>query len=144
MFEKVKEYWNRNENFLSGHISIGNLTIYGRNAMHWGVNFHTKKYGYICFRLPLPCFGKWWPLYFYCSPNATPWASTFMLGRKHDRNNWCRARIRYSCFGHNFEVHGWNEEYDCENYEILRGINRMVDSRQYTYWQFQKKHPEND
>ena len=69
--------------FLSGHISIGNLTIYGRNAMHWGVTLYTKKYGYICFRLPFRCFGKWWPLYFYCSPNATPLAATFMIGRKN-------------------------------------------------------------
>lgn len=144
MLQRIKDYWQSNENFLSGHISIGNLTIYGRNAMHWGVNLYTKKYGYICFRLPLPCFGRWWPLYFYCSPNATPWASTFMLGRKHDQENWCRARIRYSCFGHNFEVHGWNKDYNCENYAILRGINRMVGSTQCGYWYFQKRHPESD
>lgn len=57
-----------------GYITIGKrLTIYGDNAMHWGVTFHTKKYGYVCFRLPFRSRGKWWPLYLYCSPNATPW-----------------------------------------------------------------------
>lgn len=73
------------EKKLSGHVTIGNLTIYGANAMHWGVTYWTKRWGYICFRLPLPCFGRWWPLYFYVSPNATPWAATFKLGKKHFR-----------------------------------------------------------
>lgn len=130
--------------FLSGHISIGNLTIYGRNAMHWGVTLYTKKYGYICFRLPFRCFGGWWPLYFYLSPNATPWAATFMLGRKAHPADWVKSRIRYSCFGHNFEVHGWNEEFGCENYVILRGINRLVDDWPHGYYLWQMGHPEND
>lgn len=142
MFNKIKDYFCRNEDFMSGHIDIGNLIIYGRNAMHWGVCIRTKKYGYICFRLPLPCFGRWYPLYFYCSPNATPWAATFMLGRKHSKDNWCKSRIRYSCLGHNFEVDGWNEEYGCTNYDILRGINRMIDSGSYIYQQYQKEHPD--
>ena len=128
--------------FLSGHLSIGNLTIYGRNAMHWGVTFYTKKYGYICFRLPFRCFGSWWPLYFYCSPNATPWAATFILGRKAHPDDWIKSRIRYSCFGHNFDVHGINEEYGCENYEILRGINRSVSGWTFDYWLYQQEYPE--
>jgi hypothetical protein len=67
------------ENFLGGHISIGPITIYGENAMHWAVNIRTKRWGWICFRLPVRCFGSWWPMYFYCSPNATPQKSTFCL-----------------------------------------------------------------
>lgn len=49
MWSKLKHYmkWK----FMTGHFSIGSLTVYGRNAMHWGVQLHTKKYGYICFRL---------------------------------------------------------------------------------------------
>lgn len=123
-----------------GHISIGNLTIYSRDtAMHGAINLYTKKYGYICLRLPY----KKIPFYLYFSPNGTPWAATFYIGRKSDREEWVKSRIRYSCFGHNFPVHGWNEEYECENYEILRGINRSVDWTKYSYWKYQKDHPEN-
>ena len=102
-------------NFLTGHISIGRVVIYGRNAMHWGVTIYTKKYGYICFRLPFTCFGKWWSLYYYLSPNATPWAATYMLGRKHDHRDWALSRIRFNKFGHNF-----NSD---DNYDELRKIN---------------------
>ena len=63
-----------------GHLNVGPITIYGRNAMHWAVNIRSK-WGWICFRLPFRCFGRWWPLYFYISPNATPQDATFMLGR---------------------------------------------------------------
>lgn len=43
------------ENFMSGHVSFGPVTIFGENAMHWAVNIKTKRWGYICFRLPLRC-----------------------------------------------------------------------------------------
>jgi len=69
------------ENFMGGHVSIFNITIYGENAMHWGVTISTKRWGYICFRLPVRCFGDWHKLYFYCSPNATPSSATFTLGK---------------------------------------------------------------
>lgn len=67
------------ENFLGGYLSLGPVVVYGENAMHWAVNINTKRFGYICFRLPVPCFGKWWPLYFYCSPDATPQSATHWL-----------------------------------------------------------------
>ena len=89
------------ENFLGGHLSFGRVTMYGENAMHWGVTIWTKKWGYVCFRLPLRCFGQWWPLYFYLSPNGTPWASTFYLGNKTKRRE---AKIRRDKFGHNFNT----------------------------------------
>ena len=139
MFKKIKHYFKYD--FLSGHIKIGKLTIYGRNAMHWGCTLYTKKYGYICWRLPFLCDGRWWPLYFYCSPNATPWAATFMLGKKHDKDEWVRSRIRYAVLGHNFDLdEGHNEEYDIDNYYILQGINIMVDSNTYTYASFAREH----
>jgi len=69
-------FWDRH---FGGHIAIGPVTIYGENAMHWAVNIRTKRWGYVCFRLPLRCFGRWLPLYFYCSPNATPGAATFII-----------------------------------------------------------------
>lgn len=113
---------------IGGHKSIGELTIYGDNAMHFGMTYWTKKYGYICFRLPIFCgivdyflYGdklRWWPLYFYVSPNATPWASTFMIGKKHDVDDWTLARVRKRRFGHNFNTDIHQEE--------LRKINNII------------------
>jgi hypothetical protein len=87
----MKKLLKRFAKMIEGHFSIGNLTIFGDNAMHFGCHFWTKKYGYICWRLPLPCgisdkilYGDklyWKPLYFYISRNATPWAAVFMLGK---------------------------------------------------------------
>ncbi len=79
MFKKKHAGLSFAETHLSGHLTIGNVTIFGENAMHWAVQISTKRFGYICFRLPFFCFGSWWPLYFYCSPNGTPWAATFWL-----------------------------------------------------------------
>lgn len=114
---------------IKGHISYKNLTIYGDNAMHFGVTYWTDKYGYICFRLPIPpgivdyfrydnskLF--WIPLYFYCSPNATPSASTFMLGKKHDYQNWALSRLRRIVLGHRWDI----------NNEELREKNRKINN----------------
>ena len=128
MKKKIGKFLNR---IIGGHINIGErLTIYGDNAMHFGVNYWTKKYGYICFRLPIFCgivdyflYGYrpyWRPLYFYVSPNATPWAATFMLGRKHARDDWALARVRKAKLGHNFST---SDEYQ---YKVLREINNML------------------
>lgn len=105
---------------IGGHVSIGKLTVYGDNAMHFGVTYWTMKYGYICFRLPIFCgivdyflYGDipyWRPLYFYVSPNATPWAATFMLGKNHDVRDWALARARKARFGHNFNTEQHREE----------------------------------
>lgn len=135
---KFKGYWT----FMSGHVSFGPITIYGRNAMHWGVTWWTKRWGYICFRLPFTCFGEWHPLYFYCSPNATPGAATFMVGRKAFPEDWVKSRIRRACLGHNFDVHGVTEETGFENYLVLRGINRTVSDFPGHYWLYQNEHPE--
>ncbi|MGE5422736.1 MAG: hypothetical protein ACM3QW_05710 [Ignavibacteriales bacterium] len=116
----IKKLWMIIEDKLDGHISIGNLTVFGANAMRWGCHYWTKKWGYICFRLPLPYNGVWCPLYFYISPNATPWAATFMLGRKHNSRDWALSRIRRIKFGHNFRV---NDE---EIYTRLCEINDFI------------------
>lgn len=108
------------ESIFDGHITIGNLTIFGANAMHWGCHFWTKKYGYICFRLPFRCYGRWWPMYLYFSPNATPWASTFMLGARHDAHDWATSRMRRIRLGHNWDTE--NEEYK----EEMRRINNCI------------------
>lgn len=89
------------ENFFGGHMNLGPVTIYGENAMHWGVNIETRHWGYICFRLPVRCFDKWWPLYFYVSPNATPWASTFYRGEEKRQRRL--SVVRRKKYGHNFD-----------------------------------------
>jgi hypothetical protein len=110
----IKRFWRWTERRLAGHVTLGRLTIYGANAMHWGVNYYTRRWGYVCFRLPLPCFGAWWPLYFYCSPNATPWASTFYLGNRAERRD---ARRRRERFGHNFDTNSnWKALNELEGY----------------------------
>lgn len=114
------------QNLFGGHVNIGKrITVYGRNAMHWSVRIATLKWGYICFRLPLPCFGRWWQLYYYCSPNATPWAATFMLGKKAHREDWIRYRERREYLGHNFDT---EDEY---NHRTLYRINDIDVSEVY-------------
>lgn len=111
-FDRLVERW------FGGHVHFAGVTIYGRNAMHWGVNIWTRRWGYICFRLPLSCFGRWWPLYFYVSPNATPWAATFLVG--HEDESSLNARKRRLAFGHNFDVDA--------HYQELSRINGYAES----------------
>ena len=82
LFKKKYPHLSFAENFLGGHWKLGSFTLYGENAMHWAVNIKTR-WGYVCFRLPFKCFGRWWPLYFYISPNATPWAATFIIPKSY-------------------------------------------------------------
>ena len=89
---------------LAGHVNIGPVTAYGANAMHWGINIRTRRWGWVCFRLPFRCFGCWWPLYFYVSPNATPWAATFFLGSEVREEGKSTIRRRRRELGHNFAV----------------------------------------
>lgn len=113
------------ENFTGGHLSIGPVTIYGANAMNWAVNIRTKRLGYICFTLPTISrfrknkIGQWrcyW--YFYLSPNATPWASTFYIGT--DKAETSRAKIRKQHFGHGFD--------SVKNKDKLGALNQKIDN----------------
>lgn len=70
------------EKYFGGHVNIGPVCIYGENAMHWGVDIKIRK-TYVCFRLPFRCFGKWWPLYFYVSPDGTPNKATFIIPKSY-------------------------------------------------------------
>lgn len=49
-------------------------------AMHGAVDIKYRKMWY-CFHLPTWVFGRYWPPYFYVSPDATPSSSVFKLGR---------------------------------------------------------------
>ena len=108
------------------YLSIKNLTIYSRHtAMKGAINLYTKKYGYICLRLPY--YSKQHKekvhFYLYFSPNATPWAATFMIGREYSPEDWALSRIRYNCFGHNFNMDELDKDYNMMNYTILSAIN---------------------
>lgn len=128
----MKKLLHNLANMIEEHISIGRLTIYGDNAMHFGCHFWTKKFGYICFRLPIPCgiadkiqYGDklyWKPLYLYFSPNATPWGSTFMQGRRFSKVDKVKSRLRKIRLGHNFKYNSENEDY---NWRILQQINSL-------------------
>lgn len=70
-------FWERH---FGGHVNIGPATIYGWNAMHVAINIRTKRWGWICFHPTWHMFGKWWPWYFYISPDATPCSAKFGVG----------------------------------------------------------------
>ena len=72
------------ENFLGGHVTIGPVTIFGENAMHWAVVIDMGK-DYLSFRLPLRCDGRWWPLYCFRSPDGTPTQATWWGWGRKDR-----------------------------------------------------------
>lgn len=76
--------------------------------MHGAVNIQTKRWGYVCFKLPTYVFGRWWPAYFYLSPNATPWASTLLVGKEYSKAEKVLARIRKTLWGHGYST----EEFD--------------------------------
>lgn len=113
------------ERYLGGHISFyifsWRIVIFGFNAMHVAINISTRKFGYICFHPPMRCFGRWWPWYFYISPNATPWASTFAIGPEIGRVEGEMSKLRRVRFGHNF---------DCDHhYDEMMEIKDRMDKK---------------
>lgn len=65
----MKERWM--DRWFTGHVRLGPLVIYGANAMHWAINWRTRR-GYVCFHPPTRTFGARWPWYLYYSRDATP------------------------------------------------------------------------
>ncbi len=105
------------ENFMGGHFSIGNLTVFGENAMHWAIEWRSKKYGIIVFAPPIKTFGQYWGWHLYFSPNATPWACTYYIGS--NKAEKIRAKIRRWQLGHNFDTD--------KNWTILQTINHKFE-----------------
>lgn len=137
--QKISYYFEYK--WMTGHINIGRLTIYGRNAMRWGCHFWTNRWGYICFRLPLRCDKHWYPLYLYCSPDATPQSSTFFVGGgRTRRQEWATARLRKCILGHNWKRDELVSEYDITKYDICRAINNRVDIYMFPYAKYAKDH----
>lgn len=108
------------ENFMGGHISFGPITMFGDNAMHWGVTVKTKRWGYVCFRLPFRSHGCWFPLYFYLSQDATPNQSTLYFGK--DKLTKESAKLRRNLYGHNSRVtYEQNQEIENRAYRNVYG-----------------------
>lgn len=115
------------ERYLGGSIAFfvfeWRVVIYGFNAMHGAINIKTKKWGYICFHPPFKCFEQWWPWYFYFSPNATPWASTFAIGPDIGNTQKALSVQRRLLFGHNF---------DCDlHYDRIMAMKDAEEKRQW-------------
>lgn len=108
------------EKKLAGHISFivfkWRVVIYGFNAMHVAINVGTYRWGYLCFHPPFKVFGHWWPWYFYISPNATPWASTYAIGPGVSKRDKALAAKRRRLFGDNFDT--------TKNAEALQSLNQ--------------------
>jgi hypothetical protein len=91
----------------AGHRSIGPVTFYRfETAMHGAVNISTKRWGVICFAWPRLGGYRDWPAYFYLSPNATPWASTLMLGNDGHMTREERrlVAVRRALWGHGYDA----------------------------------------
>lgn len=104
--------------YLGGHVSIGPLTLYGANAMHFAANLRIPSLGvHVCAR-PTTWHNGWWPWYVYVSPNATPWAALFGWGPGFDHwraGGWrnpdsdsARARRRWGAFCAMAQSQGWD------------------------------------
>jgi hypothetical protein len=65
----VKERWQ--DRWFRGHVSLGPLTVYGANAMHWALNLRTR-WGFLCFHPTTRTFGGLWRWYLYLSRDGTP------------------------------------------------------------------------
>lgn len=78
MGNQWRDRWQ--DRWFTGHISLGPVTIYGANAMHWEINIRTR-WGFVCLHPTTRTFGCRWPWYFRVSPDATPQAATFDLRR---------------------------------------------------------------
>lgn len=128
------------EAFFGGHISIGPITIFGSNAMDWVCNIRTKKYGYVCFTLPV--MARWKKLqnsnkrvfkwYLYCSPNGTPWAATYYIGNDKETDLKVKTILRKRLFGHNWDTNNKN----------LYNINCVINNYSYWTWVFEHYSPE--
>lgn len=102
------------------HLLDRRVTIYGFNAMHVAINIHSRRYGWVCFHPPIYFWRKWWPWYFYLSPNGTPGAATYAIGPGVSDRQKCNAKIRRIVLGHNYCVHAYA-------YTDILNIDKMVE-----------------
>jgi hypothetical protein len=96
--------------------------------MHGAVNIQTKRWGYVCFKPPTRVWGRWWPAYFYLSPNATPWAATLLIGREYSRAEKRMARVRRALWGHGYSTERHNPQRLSSYTEPIAGELSCEDS----------------
>lgn len=82
-FSKMNRLLDKFDWLIGGHVTIGRLTIYGRNAMHYAWNYQLKNGEWVCFRPPSRCFGMKLGYYFYISRDGTPGSARYYRPRRH-------------------------------------------------------------
>lgn len=108
---------------LNGHVSFRlfgrPVTFYFFNAMWLTLQIHTRRWGYVCFRLPSWHPKMRWKL--YLSPNATPTVATFAIGPGISKQDKRRAKMRAAVLGHNYRVDDFEYRELIEIEELLDG-----------------------
>jgi len=82
------------ERYFGGSISIGPVTVYGYNAMHFALNVRTR-WGALCVHPTTRTFGGHWPWYIYVSKNCTPWAAVWGIGPGIDPTDMDKIAVRF-------------------------------------------------
>ncbi len=85
-------------------IHIGPITVYRDYAQCWAVKLHTRRWGWLCLRLPIYSCGVLPGPAFWASPNGAPWAATiFKGGSPKEAHYRVQADQRRMLLGHNFD-----------------------------------------
>lgn len=129
------------DHLFKGHRSFGWLTVFAFDtAMHGAFNVHTR-WGYLC--IAVPWFGLgWrteWPTYAYLSPNATPWAATWLIGKGAEltREDRRMVRVRRALWGHGYDCTRLDPQIldravwaaESRTPSAVRSLGRIVDER---------------
>ena len=85
------ERWQ--DRLMPGHITVGPVTLYGANAMHWTLEVSTR-WGHLCIHPTTRTFGGHWPWHIYMSRDGTPGGRSWGFGPgirwkpKRDPEEW--------------------------------------------------------
>jgi hypothetical protein len=87
------------------------------------------RWGAIC--VGWPRLGRTWAAtgtgpYLYVSPNATPWASTLLLGGRWTAAERRAAAVRRAQFGHGYDTEDYDQRRIDELAETLERLQAMA------------------
>lgn len=90
----------------NGHRTLGRITLYAFDtAMHGAIEIWTPRWGCLCLAWPrLGRQGTSFRACAYLSPNATPWAATWMIGGDEGRHDRRMVRVRRALWGHGYDT----------------------------------------
>jgi hypothetical protein len=71
--------WRTGLGRLTGHLTLGPLTVYFSNAMHWAVDI-TTPWGFLCVHPTVTMGGSTWPWYVFLSVDGTPGMRSWGMG----------------------------------------------------------------